>query len=327
MKNSKITLMLVIALFGLSNISTAKVWRINNNPGADADFTSPQTAVNDASVMPGDTLHLESSATSYGALNLTKKLVLLGPGYFLGSGATENDSLQAITTSAKFSSLSFSAGSDSSIAKGLVITSLTVANGANNIYFSRNYVTSATFLYGSFSNFVASQNYFGADIREQQAGSKTNFVFKNNILTYIRLSPDDNGIFENNVQTSATSSIFTAFILRNNIFNGTLTCTACTMHNNIGDATQFPNNNGNQQNVAWNTIFELTGSTDEQYKLKAGSPAIGAGVGGIDCGAFGGMTPYVLSGIPNIPTIYYLNTGTVINNNMLDVNLSTRSNN
>ena len=39
-------------------------------------------------------------------------------------------------------------------------------------------------------------------------------------------------------------------------------------------------------------------SDDAKWKLKAGSPAIGAGVSGVDCGVFGGVTPYVLSGVP-----------------------------
>ena len=45
-------------------------------------------------------------------------------------------------------------------------------------------------------------------------------------------------------------------------------------------------------------------SDDAKWMLKAGSPAIGAGVSGVDCGAFGGVTPYVLSGVPNLPHIY-----------------------
>ena len=52
---------------------------------------------------------------------------------------------------------------------------------------------------------------------------------------------------------------------------------------------------------------------DNRYELKAGSPAIGAGVGGIDCGAFGGETPYKLSGIPFVPLIYQVNAPTTGN--------------
>ncbi len=68
--------------------------------------------------------------------------------------------------------------------------------------------------------------------------------------------------------------------------------------------TQFGATNGNQQNVDMATVFIGTGSTDGKWQLKGGSPAIGTGTGGQDIGAFGGPSPYVLSGIPPIPTIY-----------------------
>ena len=47
------------------------------------------------------------------------------------------------------------------------------------------------------------------------------------------------------------------------------------------------------------------GTTDGQWQLALGSPGIGAGIGGVDVGAFGGPNPYVLSGIPNLPAIYH----------------------
>jgi hypothetical protein len=49
-----------------------------------------------------------------------------------------------------------------------------------------------------------------------------------------------------------------------------------------------------------------TGSNDGIFQLKAGSPAIGAGVGGVDMGLFGGSDPYVLSGLPAIPAIWFI---------------------
>ncbi|HUR10478.1 MAG TPA: hypothetical protein VM012_03875, partial [Flavitalea sp.] len=48
--------------------SYAKIWRLNNNAGVAADFTTLQSAHNSASVGNGDTLHLEGSPTSYGSL-------------------------------------------------------------------------------------------------------------------------------------------------------------------------------------------------------------------------------------------------------------------
>ncbi len=77
-----------------------------------------------------------------------------------------------------------------------------------------------------------------------------------------------------------------------------------------------------------------TGGWDSRMMLKAGSPAIGAGVtvGTIvspDCGAFGATDPYKLSGIPNIPTIYSLSAPTSIpsGTNSMNVTFSTRNNN
>jgi hypothetical protein len=72
----------------------------------------------------------------------------------------------------------------------------------------------------------------------------------------------------------------------------------------------------------------LTGhTTDSQYQLKAGSPAIGAGLSGEDCGMFGGNTPYRLSGLPNIPSVYFLGAPTTSNGNTLPVTISVKTNN
>ncbi|HNY02790.1 MAG TPA: hypothetical protein PKG48_09400, partial [Bacteroidales bacterium] len=73
--------------------------------------------------------------------------------------------------------------------------------------------------------------------------------------------------------------------------------------------TQFPVGNGNQQNINMTDVFLGTNSTstDGQWQLAVGSPAIGAGNDGSDCGIFGGATPYVLSGLPSIPAIYEIN--------------------
>ncbi|MFB3041480.1 MAG: hypothetical protein ACE1ZS_06720, partial [Candidatus Poribacteria bacterium] len=69
--------------------------------------------------------------------------------------------------------------------------------------------------------------------------------------------------------------------------------------------------NGNQVNVDMNTVFEGSGSTDGQWQLKAGSPAIGAGTGGFDAGMFGETATYVLSGLPNIPAVHFFEAASV----------------
>lgn len=123
-----------------------------------------------------------------------------------------------------------------------------------------------------------------------------------------------------------------SWLIQNSISNGSINGTNLVLRNNIGTEGQFPAGNGNQQNKPLNNIFTFTGSTDGMYTLKPGSPAIGAGINGAvatDCGIFGGSTPYRLSGIPSVPTIYALTSpqGTIPAGNTVQINLSTRSNN
>ncbi|HRZ78222.1 MAG TPA: hypothetical protein P5248_12680, partial [Bacteroidales bacterium] len=86
--------------------------------------------------------------------------------------------------------------------------------------------------------------------------------------------------------------------------------------------------NGNQSNVSMANVFEgTTGtSTDGQWKLRTGSPAIGAGENGVDCGMYGGPFPYILSGMPNIPSVYYF-LAPAIPSNTLDVAIKAKSHN
>ncbi len=62
-----------------------------------------------------------------------------------------------------------------------------------------------------------------------------------------------------------------------------------------------------------NNVFVWTGSDDAKFDFKTGSPALGYCQDGADCGAFGGTTPYRLSGIPARPRVTLVQTpGTVI---------------
>ena len=71
-----------------------------------------------------------------------------------------------------------------------------------------------------------------------------------------------------------------------------------------------------------------TYSNDGRWMLAASSPAKGTGVGGTDCGIYGGVNPYRLSGIPPIPSFYKLTaTSTTTSTNPYTITFSVRSNN
>ncbi|WP_315817687.1 hypothetical protein [Paraflavitalea speifideaquila] len=62
-----------------------------------ANFTTFLAAVNDPNVLAGDTLYLEPSATNYatGGVTISKRLVVIGPGYFLNPANTTTPVMQA----------------------------------------------------------------------------------------------------------------------------------------------------------------------------------------------------------------------------------------
>ena len=90
---------------------------VNNSPGATADFTSLQTAVN--TVAAGSSLYVMPGVFSYGDVVVTKNITIYGTGYFLGQNL--EPSTQANPTSAKVNSLWFKPGSALSYVEGLQI--------------------------------------------------------------------------------------------------------------------------------------------------------------------------------------------------------------
>ena len=104
--NRNITILTAIIIF-IAMSASATVWRVNNRPNVDADFTTLQAAFTGASA--GDTIYLEGSPFSYGGgSNFNKQLTVIGTGYWLN----ENDSTQAYNQPSIVSTLKFNAGSE-----------------------------------------------------------------------------------------------------------------------------------------------------------------------------------------------------------------------
>lgn len=327
MKTSIFTLLTAVMLLTVTNVATAKVWRLNNIPGISADFTSFATAQTVA--VAGDTIYAEGSHISYGAITVNKRLTIIGSGYFL----TVNDSTQAYPGATQFGDVTFSSGSQGSILTGCQTSTLTI--NTDDISIIRNYIyetsssADALEISASRSNILIAQNY----IRHSYASSSStnafeissncsNIVVTNNIIlkgssttsttTYpnyaIFMSPTSAATFTNNViygQFVAYNSTLQNNIQGNGMVNRSSTYPNTEL-NNIGHSTQFGALNGNQQLVSMTNVFSFTGTftEDRYFTLKAGSPALNAGVSGEDCGAFGGTLAYKLSGMPAIPAIF-----------------------
>ena len=343
-------LSLLILIAGTATTSFAKSWRINNNAGVVADFTSFAAAANDVDVKSGDTIYLEPSVTDYSAssISLAKRLVVIGPGYYLDPTNTTvpgNAGLQALPYTAAISHFYFAAGSAGSKFMGVTIRGCYIY-GVNDLTFERVLFTSTlTFQTGASSNITIRKCFFeSAAINHSGSATLSNFVCENNIFysnSYVDLPilTGSSNIIRNNSWNLLYNQItlVNAYFVNNIVGNNSqCSLTNCTIKNNLFQLAQTlpgtATNNLVSQNMA--DIFVGTGSMDARFKIKAGSPASGAGltVGAVvspDCGAFGATNPYVLSGIPNVPTIYTFTAPTSIpfGSPTMNVNFSTRNNN
>ena len=330
----KKTIILTACLTALTVLnSSAKIWRVNN-AGTPADFTTIQAAHDAASVVAGDTIHIEPSWISYGALVSTKKLIILGPGYFLDL----NTNQQANPAAATIESFTLNTGSSGTVISGLTITGTNFIS-TGNITISRNHISGNIYLSRdySYSDIIISGNY---DINSvNHTGSSgatliTNILIFNNLLGFVSLNAQYSGVIANNIFTSWNNTTYN-FTIKNNIctstynsftFNGSFN----TISNNIAATSlALPQGNGNQTSVSMSTVFvgAIGNSTDGQWQLANGSPALGAGLNGEDCGMYGGSTPYHLSGLPEIPSVYFLSAPATSNGNTLPVTISVKTNN
>jgi hypothetical protein len=311
-----------IIIFAPVNLS-AKIWTVDNNPGnSAANFTSIATAVANASVLDGDTIYVAGSSLDYGtSFTVTKKLYIFGPGYFLA----ENLDLQANTAPASISgSVTFDNGSEGSIIQGMTFENY-VYFYTSNITFRRNRTYYFFSFSGSISNIIFVQNYCTNATSSSVmsiGSSNTNILVSNNFFentssgALINTPNPSNAIITNNVFSSAgtaltlgtgTSGAFDNNIVRNGAFTNN---SLIVPRNNIGNSTQFGTANGNKELIDMATVFLNTGSSDAKWQILAAGPADDAGLSGEDCGMYGGNSPYVISGLPPIPSIYFFSSPT-----------------
>lgn len=339
------TLTLLACLFNV--VAYAKIWRVNNNIGITADFTTLQAAHNGA--LAGDTIYLESSPVSYGALNCTKKLAIIGTGYFLD----QNQDLQAFTLPSIVDGITFTTGSAGSSIEGVSTRASAINIYVSDIVVRRNHMgsyngaipdwsTGTVGIYAVVNNILITQN---CALQISNNYGCTGILITNNLLAanayggdattenILNLHVNTVAIVKNNVMRRGAIVAYNSSITNNIMYRGTYGGTGNLSSNNLSNGTQFGTTDGNQSGVDMTNVFLGTGSYDNFFKLKTGSPALGAGYGStqqvpVDAGMYGGSTPYVLSGIPAIPSIYYFKNKPVgSNSDPIDVQVKVRSNN
>ncbi len=334
--------------------ANAKIWRVNNNliyvagqvAGQPCDhcFTNLQEAINDSRVMPGDTLHLEASPTPYGGLpnptnfiEVNKRLVILGPGYFLNA----NLGLQHNQTPATTQRIRLMQGSAGTIIKGLSISAdinnsyLDIVNVDSNITIERCYINRVVFantVSTPINNIAIRQNYISGGLYHafQNPNPVNNLVISNNYFgDVVRLGSNYQGIVTQNVFDIDNNNIngYASMVYFNNIIkNGTFvqnTNSVGNVYNNIFNVLPAWLNIAGNTNIAMNmgAVFG-SGTPDGQFNpLSSCMPCNGKGM-------FAGPDPYRLSGVPDIPAIYFLWPETnLVQGGNLPITIKTRTNN
>jgi hypothetical protein len=355
-------LLLTISLCITPTSIYAKIWRLNNNgnaplPAIQANFTGTLQAAHDnASVVSGDTLHVEQSPTTYGPCIFSKRLILIGPGYFLSNNPNTqvNTSWGSTVGDLTIKNVN-SAGSQ---IWGL--TCGTVNAGQNNLVIGRCYFPGTQIFIGStdnsnLNNIKIQQNYFicpGSAWGINPAtgtGDVTNVGIYNNLMTHsagaargIYLTTKFSGIIKNNVVVSSFEpfSVANFYILNNIIYstsnvgstfnNCNVEYNRATNLNTLSTASGTGNTYG-MGNVV-NSVAQIawvTGSSpDNNLNITPSSVCVDAGKLGVDCGAFEGDYPYKLSGIPPVPNIYSLSIAPIASGaSSMTVTVSAKGNN
>jgi len=311
------------------------ILRVNNNVGVNAPYTTISAAIAAAGV--NDIIMVEGSIVGYDNITINKKVTIVGPGYFL----LENLNLQGSPYSASLASVAFAAGSDGSSLYGLNITggigtgdnvltnnitvsncrigSLTLSGDSNNFFVSGCYIV-GNLIFSNLSEYtgaIVSNNYIGGF---GQGGGTTLVTLTQNVIA-LGITQALNCDFRNNIFTGGSFGGFNGSVIKNNVF----TVTQASLS---GSGAPVDNTNIFSA-LTLNLFVGLTGNTtDTQWKLKTGSPAIGAGIDGVDCGMYGGNTPYRPSGIQlGQPTINsFITPASVQQNGTLNVKVSAKVN-
>ena len=365
-------LVLLATCLCLCQQATAKVWRVNNrsnyngsnlwgdNYGGSAAypvFAQINQAVGFGTVANGDTLHVEGSTTLYTNATITKRLVIIGTGYFL----TDNPATSNTTLPSQVTYIQFNNNSQGSFVMGMdFVNGGNTADGfvyvnVNDITVKRNRLERGVRFETSLADVYILQNFFPSTIVTNALFTNgnsffippTGIVFNNNICqktltwgtpinnpgTLWPLLQCNNNVFDGPDNLANPNLAFSTGEFRNNILMPTnavvnIAASVGAVAYNIGTMpSQFGTADGNLVVPAITSLFVSSASRDGMYMIADGSQADNNGHDGADRGAFGGAAVtrrYTLSGLPNIPVIYQVTTSGVADNSGLPVTLKAR---
>lgn len=304
----------IIAIVGFVFVGQAKVLTVSNNVASPGQYTVLQTAC-DAAVS-NDTIYIHGSENDYGRVDITKPLTLIGTGVFAQKSIKQQTTISDIQI--KWSSNGSQNGGGSKIfginLYRLLIIDEVNSTGIKNILIQRNRISQIEIqgngvssniningnIIGSAQIFPGKSIYIKNNIINNLGGGDRNFVSTlvaaNNII-YGRCHLNRSSIY-NNIFTSYGSKVFEGCeysSITRNLVSGKINYTNADIvfgtntggENILNEDPMFVDANSSPMDYGYTSKGPFA-----DYHLSAGSPAIGAGIGGVDLGIYGGDTPF-----------------------------------
>jgi len=345
----KLSYTLFLLVFSYCTIS-ATTYRVSNVPNDDPDFTNLIDA--HAIARSGDTLLIEGSDVSYGRLTMTKKLVIIGTGYFL-----DQNTGNSVGITAKIDQVVLDPSITSNLNSGasgseLIGLQISTPNANPNIGINVNDVIVKKCLTGDIRILASTVNnefavgtqvlqcYLIDDINSSRSNSPiVNIQILNNIFvgTFgLSLVEGSSGAILHNIFENGLYLERFAGEIRSNIVVTTTVRDVVLpvlpnnqISHNVAAAGQFGDANGNFTTIVDNLfVGEAENSTDGQWQLKPNSLAANRAHDGTDIGPYGGAIPYVLSGQGGSPAIIFFEAEPVgTNSETLKIRIRARSSN
>ena len=306
---------MLVAFLCIAVVASAREWHINNKQGMPAHFADINAAMASAEVADGDTLYLGAGCVINSNQTVSKRVTVIGTGW----GYTDSPAAPAkINGTIKIQA-------ENTKVIGLYVSG-EIYIEAGHIVLERCSTDASIYQNKSNIENVKILQCKVPRILSHYISENSGWEIKNCIMNFSHFAGgfSIDGLFnatiENNVMRNAStynSGVLlrcSYSVIKNNImlcpYNANYYIRSCsnnTMYNNVLSASSGYSGNvlaGTSADVK--AVFKCTGSIEsgEYFSLIEGSPAIGAGEGGIDCGAMVGVYKFVPYGRPrNIPVL------------------------
>lgn len=307
---------LVAMAMATAQVAVAESWRINNDTSKGAHFASINDAMASELVKDGDVLYLDPGANITGDQTITKAVTVIGTGWDFNdkpySPATISANLyvksQATLTGIKMTGKLYPQYNNIVIQRCAIYNGIEQADAnieSKYVKIINCYVevpTRYTAIRGAGTSNTATQSWEIYNSYISSGGNGTHsvhYLYQPVIVNCIIYCGWNGNLFNNITNGTIKNNILLSYDSGGWI---PANCSGCSVINNCvyGANTLYPNNTVGFTSRDFSQVVIQAGTGGSWMQLIEGSPAIGAGEGGIDCGPYakGSLYPFVTYGMP-----------------------------